>query len=343
MNICTLGQSGLPYFKPVLALSKSCIYSCDNVRLNVDFSDCVKFFVYYLEEISAKDLRFEVKHYDSFKPFSYRHLWTFKDTLTECSWTIGLQLSEKAEDRTKGFIDFNPNKCMSSDLFSEFWAKFDVWTKYRELVRWDFAIDFHEDRSCFRLVRDSKKTYELIQSDDGTTEYLGLRNHSGRIKLYDKTKESHLNGEWTRLELTLDSKTSALSIFPTVYYTNSQQSILDMSELSSTQRVLVQALRESDSFSVYFQQLDRHTRKKIEPYLADTTLSLDQYAYSEVHSVALSFEKHIQHNNTHSQSVKQVDPKKHDMGAYTKSELKEIAKTQAIKADIAEKMEEIFG
>lgn len=266
-------------------------YSLDMVRLNIDFGTRVQHFTNYMSHIATNDLRYEVTYYPSFKQFSYRHLWSIKDTLTDDTWSVGLDLGNTSESAQQGFIEFNPNKCMNSPLFVEFWEFVKMNSPLRELVRYDMAIDIPTPRSQCKLFRQGKRMYQYIQKDDGITEYLGQRSHGGFVKLYDKTIESKLDYALTRLEITLDKRTNVEECFPVVHLVEPQISLLMADELTPTNQALVTMLRYSEDRAFYLATLDRRTRKKIEPYLADKVLSLDKLCAHSVYTLALSFEK----------------------------------------------------
>lgn len=284
------GFDFLDYFQTYKSDSTNAIYSLDMVRLNIDFGTHLDEFTKYLQHIADYDLRYEITDYQSFKPFKYRHLWAIKDTKTEYSWSIGLDLGRNTDDRSKGFIEFNPNKCENSVPFNEFWERFSLFCPFRQLVRYDLAIDLPFRRSQCRLKKEGGKNYELFSSDDGLTEYLGCRSHGGFVKLYDKTIESKLDYELTRLEITLDMNDDFLSKFPTVWVYDPQYNLnLVYADLKSTDKVIISLLREVPEPMFYFNQLSYHMRKKIEPYLADKVLSPDNKCWLSVRSLALSY------------------------------------------------------
>lgn len=263
------------------------------VRLSIDFDSHAQEFCNYMTKLCEFDLRYDISYFQSFKKYSYKHLWTLKDTLDDSvSWTVGLDFgSGSKDDVSRGFIEFNPNKCMNSSLFTEFFDVLRLKSLFRELIRYDMAIDIPLPRSQCKLYREGKRTYQYIQKDDGITEYLGTRSHSGFVKLYDKTIESDLNYPLTRLEITLDKKELFHKVFPTVHYVDPQSHLFSDDSLSSTAKTLISLLRDCPDRTFYLSQLERHMRKKIEPYLADKVLSLDNSCAHNVYNLALSFEK----------------------------------------------------
>lgn len=279
----------MDYHRPIKASDKT-TYSLDMVRLRCDFGKRAQDFCDYLSHIASCDLRYDVQYAYSFNHFKYRHLWTVKDTLDGSSWTVGQGI---ADTPTCGFIEFNPNKCEKSDLFKGFWQTFADRTFNRELVRFDLAIDIPRPRSEVFLLRHTTTTYTLVVSDDGVTEYTGRRSHSGFVKVYDKTKEAHLSEDLTRVELTLDKNADPDKLFPDVRMRDNQLSLMtDASELRKPMRLLAKLIAQSDNPQTYLSELDSRQRKKIEPYLANTALSLDLKAFHLIRQQALSYENH---------------------------------------------------
>lgn len=272
--------------------SKSCaVYSLDMVRLNYDFGTQTDKFIHHLQHVASYDLRYEVKYYQSFNAFAYRHLWNVSAPIDDgVSFSIGLDCGGTTESKNKGFIEFNPNKVNSSELLSCLLKDLMSYMISRELVRYDLAIDIPTTRSLVRLERYGRKGYQFIDSGNGCSEYLGQRNHNGYIKLYDKTKESNLSEDITRLEITLDKGADIEKVFPKVRILSEQTRLNLDYDLCESDKVLVSLLRDSDNTQFYLSSLPYRKRKKIEPYLADTTLLLDKKLALEIKSLAMSYE-----------------------------------------------------
>lgn len=264
------------------------IYSLDMIRLALDFGNSSQKVVNFLDLLRDSAIDVTVDYYSSFHPFRYRHLWTISLVDTACSFTVGLNIGNNPNI---GFIEYNPNKCERYQRFVELRNKIMVYAFEANLVRYDCAIDIPLRRENCKLVRERGKNYEYFIKLDGVTEYLGRRNSNGFIKLYDKTEESKLDYDLTRLELTLDAKTDPLKIFPTVLlYDEQYQMILD-DTLSSTQIVLIELLRQCENPSQYLNRLHKDVKKKIAPYLADKVLSPDINCLLSVRKLALSYTK----------------------------------------------------
>lgn len=264
-------------------------YSLDMVRLSLDFGKYYQETANYIKYLSEYDLSVEIKYFPNFKDsFTYRHLWSFVFSGSDASFALGMGLGKDAHI---GFIEFNPNKCENDPDFVEIRNYIFSNTFSRDLVRYDLAIDVPYARKSVKLIRDGKKIYNAVVSDTGITEYLGRRSHNGYVKVYDKTKESNLDYDLTRIELTLDKKSDPTKGFPTVWLYDTQYSIILSDDLSDTQQALIRLIRDSDFPSFYLNDLRYRVRKKIEPYLADKVLLSPADTLLQIKALALSYEK----------------------------------------------------
>lgn len=253
------------------------IYSVDMVRLTYDASSLSQGLSDYVRHLSEYGENINVKYFPNFSQFKYRHLWSFESG-DGAAWSMGLSLGN---DATIGFLEFNPNKCMDSRVFTEFFLEFKNKTVTRDISRWDLAIDVPIDRSRCILVKDMRK-YQCIL-DKSKTEYLGCRSSGGYVKLYDKKAESNLDYDLTRLEITIKPKTDINRVFPTVMIMASQLNLDLEQKLGKTDSVLLQLLRSCDNMNYFLKQLTYRECKKLEPYLAtDTVLGLDYKAYRQL-------------------------------------------------------------
>ena len=133
-------------------------------------------------------------------------------------------------------------------------------------MRWDLAIDVPVKRSQACFYKDRRDYTYHKSSRKGVTTYLGQRNKEGFVKLYDKTLESGLSEDLTRLEITFGE--ADLPTMPQVYIDTNSQSEL-MLGLSGTNRVLALLLNQLDAgdFETYYGMLNYKLKKKLEPYV----------------------------------------------------------------------------
>lgn len=279
----------LRYFEPIHTTEY--VYSLDKLRLAFDMKNNMELFMEYMQKACDFDTRFDVNYTQTFSNFRYRHFWNIYIEEDDVSFAIGMTLNGKKDEKTKGWIEFNPNKCMNSSPFVEFLYRFNSYTVSREIVRYDLAIDIPLSRGLCKLVKTSKRQYKYIDAD-GITEELGKHNTVGFSKLYDKSKESNLNYSLTRFEITLDRDTRPEKVWPKIVIADYQQTIdFASKELSPKDSVFVELLKDCDNFGFYYNQLDYRTRKKFEPYvLSSYELNIDHKAAAGIFELARSFE-----------------------------------------------------
>ena len=230
-------------------------FSCDMIRLEFTFNDFLfNQFQKFIDSLTiCSNCKYGLRYFNSLKTFAYRHLFTFfYSDYFEISFTVGLQFNGlKKSEFQKCFLEFNPNKCLSSISYSWFknFFKFFIDNQIKfNLCRYDLAIDIPVNRLQVSLLKDNR-VYQLYYGNvikNGTgdfTEYLGSRNKNGFVKIYNKTIESNLDYDLTRVESTLDSLdyNNFCNVLPCIYFLdNSFQSDLKQSDLATLQLLLQQ-------------------------------------------------------------------------------------------------------
>lgn len=255
-----------------------------------------------------------VTYFPNRKSLGYTDLWQLcieHNDGEKCSFSIGRQLNFLKENSHCGFIEFNPNKCMQFFEFQSFFEAFMQLCTSFDLVRYDCAIDLPIPRKQVKMIRTSRCNYEyLCQSpkDDkelnktdkeglllntSVTEYQGRRNKNKFTKLYDKTKESKLDYDLTRIEFTFDRAEVEFKNLPQFYIYDFKvisHSNEDFAKLSQNDLVFVDLLRNSEDINYYLKNLTYRFRKKIEPFLNDLTFVPDYEKIKSVRDLALYFE-----------------------------------------------------
>lgn len=281
-------KNKLNYYLPVLD-GQGIVYSIDKVRYKIKVcapytyhdKDKKPHEVNPVEQFNAWIMRVdtfgevEIKYYPSFSR-GYRHLWVLKFPEDDSTVSLGLGIGDKKEDLRIGFVEYNPNKVHSS-AFLKWLGELRSFLDTFELVRWDLACDFLCQRSLCRLDMNGLRSYELHYENGTYTEYTGVRNKPGRTKLYDKRAESDLDYDLTRVEFTL-ARVPEWSALPKVLLSPEQMTLgLCDSDLKGMMSALVSVLLTVDApmRNRSLKDLGYRTRKKIEPYLAETTLQLD--------------------------------------------------------------------
>lgn len=248
-------------------------YSVDMVRYDFAFDktacesmshDMQKLYDYLSDNIRA-DL------FKTSRAFGYKDLFTFTsdyDDRDSSVIKVGIGLNGvNRDDVFKCFLEFNPNKVDSDVLKMVIDAlRPNCLKHWLKLVRWDLAIDVPVKRSQACFYKDRRDYTYHKSSRKGVTTYLGQRNKEGFVKLYDKTLESGLSEDLTRLEITFGE--ADLPTMPQVYIDTNSQSEL-MLGLSGTNRVIALLLNQLDAgdFETYYGMLNYKLKKKLEPYV----------------------------------------------------------------------------
>lgn len=264
-----------------------------NFELNIDnFDDYMSNFNLY-EGVN-------VVFYLNKKTVGYKYLYTITldNNKNSCVFTIGLGLNCLKDNDNKGFIEFNPNNCYQLTSFIDFFNEFRSMCYSLTLVRYDLAIDIGLPRNRVKLLRDYRCNYEYEIIDSGgsvlnrsVTEYQGRRNHNKFTKLYDKTKESHLDYNLTRIEFTFNRDEVLFQNLPRfVVYDDISFPDVDFSRYSCNDLVLVDLLRNSPESCYYLKSLSYRKRRKIKLLIGDYDLKIDFNLVLKLRNFALSYE-----------------------------------------------------
>lgn len=273
------------------------IYSIDMIRLKLDFSSSERI-TNFGNFLSRVDLLYIEQYPQSFKNYSYRNL--FKITCeNDCSFVIGLSFNgNDSSSRYLGFMEFNPNKVANQDEFKTVFAELLIHCFVAEVVRWDLAIDVPLSRDLCILTKDKRK-YTLVQnSETDKTEYLGSHNKPGFVKLYNKSIESNLDDDLTRLEITVSGKCTYnefLKYCPCVDVKGEQQTINPYTDLHGTDLVLYELLMKCDltERKQYCKRLGRYKSEKLKPYIWGSKYDSDKFIVPQI--VFLQLKQQLRH------------------------------------------------
>ena len=258
--------------------------SIDMIRLKLDFSSEEKT-VAFGKWLSAPHRLYVETYPNSFKQYSYRNL--FKITCSnDQSFVLGLSLNGNNKDSYYlGFLEFNPNKVADQREFRKVYDMLRTYCFCAEVVRWDLAVDVPLRRDMCILQKD-KRTYHLIQNSSlDKDEKLGQRNKSGYVKLYNKSLESGLDIDMTRLEITIGGNLNYedfVKILPRVEVKGEQQVIDPYLDLKDTDIVLYELLMKCDltERQEYIKRLGRGKAQKLKPYLRGSVYDSDKFVVS---------------------------------------------------------------
>jgi hypothetical protein len=181
-----------------------------------------------------------------------------------------------------GRIEFNPSKvCFDLEFISVYKQLLSLIPKsLLKPVRFDLAIDLPVARDKVYLLKDRRLYEEYCYSMLNRTQYLGVRNSHGRVKVYNKALEQKLDIDLTRIEITIDYDKSTYGqvkmILPSLYILDSYQFSVD---ITGTDKVILIAVMSDMSL---LNELGRKKKEKIKSYLKyakfDLTLDYDKYS-----------------------------------------------------------------
>lgn len=270
----------LQYYNP-LCTNDGLTLSVDNIVIDFWITNPVKrdMLAYLLRKIEEV-YTVSVAHWTRFKPGEFKEQFTIA-TSKETSFWLGVGLNGRSTDWRRARLDFNPNKVAQYAVFTEVLTFLVRSTKptHRKIQRFDFAIDIPVDRSHCFLVKDNR-VYQERKHGKEWTQYLGAKSSTpGRVKLYNKTVESNLNYDLSRLELTLAPSTPyEKAKIPKVMYLDRTQMVIDDFKTTDTERYIANALLHGVGT---IRDLGRRTQQKLEAlmstYMREVTISEKDY------------------------------------------------------------------
>lgn len=256
-------------------------FSVDMVRLKLDFctEERIKKFGDYLSSV----FRIYIDQYPiSYKAYGYRNLFKITCANNE-SFVIGLVFNgSSADSRFLGFMEFNPNKVAEQPEFKDIFEELRIHCFTAEVSRWDLAVDVPLPRELCVLQKDKRKYTLIRNSESDKTEYLGIRNKSGFVKLYNKKIESKLDYELTRMELTLTGDCTFddfCTLLPRIDVKGEQHNFKPYLELNKTDIVLYELLMKCDIIErkEYLSRLGRIKGDKLRPYVTGNKCDSDKF------------------------------------------------------------------
>lgn len=223
----------------------------------------------------------EVTHWNSFKMGSFKEQFSIRFQNGNSFW-LGVVLNGRKPEYGRVRADFNPNKVGGHEVFQLITRYLIANTRpmHRTIKRYDLAVDIPVLRQDAFLVKDSRAYIERRHGQEWT-QYLGAKSSTvGRVKLYNKQTEAHLNHPLTRLEMTLDPGAPYDRInFPTVFYLDDLQMCFEETKATETERFIVDALLQGCGT---IDQLGRRTQAKIktlmEGYIKRVEISERDYS-----------------------------------------------------------------
>ena len=253
-------------------------YSCDNLRLQGLLSDdgwTQDDFQRYFN--NPANMRIS-DTYICTGVGKYKYMWSItckNTTVTVLHCFNGY--TNKADDKRRVILDFNPNK-LDYDDFTEIHNVIRCLVDL-EVVRCDLAIDIPVPRLFANLIKD-KRNYEYLDyNKNGITEYLGTRNSPNFVKLYDKEKESNLDNPLTRLEYTCKPSMIEFKKVMAKVLIEKGQTELELSSYDNLLKSQIAIIKVLQGLPVHsrikaLKHFSYVVRKKISPYVLGDTYEL---------------------------------------------------------------------
>lgn len=241
-------------------------YSVDMIRFKFYCNDFkMKLIHDFINSISDFDI------YHSAKAFTYSVLFRVRVRNSTSSFSVGLGFNGlKSVDKKNCFIEFNPNRVGKSFELTYILGYLASLHICLDLSLYDIAIDIPICKKYVSLIKDKRVYKKFIYDCEGVnvTEYLGSTSDYGRVKLYNKTIESELDYNLTRLELTTNSSDFAVVSrqIPNLLVCG-DLNLFDALKLTKSDYVLLKLLWLSGDASFYFKQLGKDKQSKLGPYI----------------------------------------------------------------------------
>lgn len=270
-------------------------YSIDMVRLKAEVP--IKVFETLVK--SQFDYEPGVKYRAMSSISAYRHNFYIEDYDIfgcKCSFWLGASHNSRKQSKdTDIVIEYNPNKCLESPMLNYLLDNIFKDNKYVEVKSFDLAIDIPCNILDLNIGQSGNMGRRIFDNGaDDKTYYFRKGKSNGAIKIYNKKRESELNHELTRYEITLNPNmyicdmsayTVPEDLFVPVRNIGNFQMSLDIND---TDKVLLLACMEHNE---YLKMLGRKKREKIEQLLAGNC-SVD-FDFKFMYGVILNYFKTI--------------------------------------------------
>lgn len=191
------------YYKSEIDVFEN-VYSIDKIVLQFLFSweHEQQSFLNSLQAFYDRHDEIKMVHYSSFKVGTFREQFTFTCGLSSFWLGVGLNVAKTVDCKAR--CEFNPNKVGNTFVLRSILNLLHTYSKLCQVHQYDLAVDMPVSRELVYMTKDRRKYEEVRYSEKDKTQYLGQRNSSGRVKLYNKAIEQKLEIPLTRFEITLD-------------------------------------------------------------------------------------------------------------------------------------------
>lgn len=151
------------------------------------------------------------KYYQKYSIKEYRHNFNFEDYNIwgeKCSFWLGVHHNSKSvcSDTIDVVVEYNPNKCVGAFLLDYILDKFFRNNPHVQVRKIDVAVDIPVNILRVKPIKDRRDMTIIDKGSDNRTYYVGAPGSDGRIKIYNKSRESKLSYDLTRYEITICPK-----------------------------------------------------------------------------------------------------------------------------------------
>lgn len=240
------------------------VFSIDMVRLKLSFAGGKG------EWLSEHGQTFDCDEMGAWtskiRPGGWFELWSFKFGESSVALGIGFMEPSCKVNMNRGFIEFNPNKVAGDRRFWKLLGKLAPCVSHASLKRFDLAYDLPQNRLDCRLTKDRRMYKSVISS--GITEYLGVKNTPGYVKVYDKAAEMKLRTPMTRIELTCDGKWDGREVvahWPQVHAWQCDEKTRDWVRVVGI--MLAEKAERNEDVETLINMLGRGSRPKVREFL----------------------------------------------------------------------------
>lgn len=270
-------------------------YSIDMVRLKAEIP------VKVLDNMVIKPFETEpnIKYSMKTSITAYRHNFFIEgyDLFgSKCSYWVGASHnSRKHSDHTDVVLEYNPNKCTGEPVLEYLLDHIYKDNRYVEVKSLDVAIDIPCNILDLNIGQCGNMSRRIFDNgSDDKTYYFRKGKSNGAIKIYNKKRESKLDYELTRYEITLnpnmcicdiDSYAVPESLFIPIRNISNFQMPID---IKGNDKVLLLACMEHMEYIKY---LDRRKQKKIEQLLAESCSI--EFDFKYIYQIIIDFFKNI--------------------------------------------------
>lgn len=207
------------------------------------------------------------------RPGGWHDMWTFSMGESSVTMGIGHTSGSCKIDMHKAFIELNPNKTAGDKRLFRLLDKVAPHVTHVDVSRFDLALDVERDRRDVRMSKD-RRMYESVVSN-GITEYLGVRNTAGFVKVYDKSVEAGLSAPLTRIELTCSGEWGAADVvshWPQVHGWHSNEGTKDWVRVVGI--LLAEKVERGEDVEALVSMLGRGSRPKVREFLRTPMIGL---------------------------------------------------------------------